>query len=95
MVDVQRAVRDQPEEDDRGAVHQDCSFPRNPRSSQLRSCPEAKDGRTPIPDALRLLLPCVEHRRDDHEPGRNRALADAEERATHEELGEIPRGRMA
>ena len=94
-MDVQRAVRDQPEEDDRGAVHQDCSFPRHPRPSQLRSCPEAKDGRTPVPDALRLLLPRVEHRRDDHEPGRDRALADAEERAAREELPKVFRRGVA
>ncbi len=57
--------------------------------------PKERAARTPISDALGLLLACVEHGRDDHEPGRNRALANSQEQAAHEELSKRLRGRVA
>lgn len=50
--------------------------------------PKGRAERTPISNALGLLLTCVEHGHDNHEPGRDRALANSQEEAAHEELSE-------
>ena len=44
---------------------------------------------TPVAHALGLLLARVEHGSDDHESGRDGALADAEERAAGKELAKV------
>lgn len=92
-MDVQGAVRHEPKQDDRGAVHQDCkqafigSAHENPGAGRA-----GRAGRTPVADALGLLLTRVEHGRDNHEPGRDRALANPQEEAAHEELSKRLRG---
>ena len=50
---------------------------------------------TPVTHPPRLLRARIEHRRDDHEPRRDRALRNAEEEAAHKERREALRGGMA
>ena len=50
---------------------------------------------TPIAHPPRLLRARIEHRRDDHEAGCDRALRNAEEEAAHEKGPEALRSGMA
>lgn len=59
-----------------------------------RHTAERHDTRTPVTNALRLFLTCVEHAGDNHESRRDGALTDAEECTAGEELPKVLGGCM-